>query len=214
MSTRVLLADDHEIFVEGLASLLTSEPHIEVVGTVTDANQAVREVREQQPDVVIMDLSMPDMSGIEATQLISTERPTVKVLCLSMHADRGYVIGALDAGASGYVLKDSAKKELLDAIRAVVAGQVYLSPAVAGMVVDAAKSSTATPALDLLTERERQITALLAKGRSTKEIADLLHLSVKTVGTHRSHIMAKLDIHSIAELTKFAIREGLTSVEH
>jgi len=214
MSTRVLLADDHEIFVEGLASLLKGEPHIEVVGMVTDANQAVREVREQQPDVVIMDLAMPDMSGIEATQLISTERPTVKVLCLSMHADRGYVIGALDAGASGYVLKDSAKKELLDAIRAVVAGQVYLSPAVAGMVVDAAKSSAATPALNLLTERERQITALLAKGRSTKEIADLLHLSVKTVGTHRSHVMAKLDIHSIAELTKFAIREGLTSVEH
>lgn len=212
MSTRVLLADDHEIFLEGLVALLKSEPNIEVVGMVTDAIQAVREVRDQEPDIVIMDLSMPDMSGIEATQLIRTERPTVKVLCLSMHADRGYVMGALDAGASGYVLKDSAKKEVLDAIRAVVAGQVYLSPAVAGMVVDAAKSNAATSALDLLTERERQITALLTKGRSTKEIADRLHLSVKTVGTHRSHIMAKLEINSIAQLTKFAIREGLTSV--
>ncbi len=214
MSTRVLVADDHEIFVEGLSALLSSEPKLEVVGKVTNAQQAVRQVREQEPDVVIMDLSMPDMSGIEATQLIRAERPGVKVLCLSMHADRGYVMGALDAGASGYLLKDSAKRELVNAIHAVMADQVYLSPAVAGMVVDAAKSSTATPALELLTERERQILKMLAQGCCTREIADRLHLSVKTVGTHRSHIMSKLEIHSIAELTKFAIREGLTSVEH
>jgi DNA-binding NarL/FixJ family response regulator len=214
MSTRVLLADDHEIFVEGLRSLLNKEPQLEVVGAATDGGQAVRQVRDWQPDVVIMDLSMPDMSGIEATQLIKTERPEVKVLCLSMHADRGFVMGALDAGASGYVLKDSAKRELLDAIRAVMADQVYLSPCIAGMVVDAAKSSGATPALNLITERERQVLKLLAQGSSSKEIADRLHLSVKTVGTHRNHVMEKLDIHSIAELTKFAIREGLTSVEH
>jgi len=214
MSTRVLLADDHEIFVEGLASLLESEPQIEIVGMATDANQAIREVRDKEPDVVIMDISMPDMNGIEATQLITTERPSTKVLCLSMHADRGYVMGALGAGASGYLLKDGAKKELLDAIRAAMANQIYLSPAVAATVVDAAISSSASPALDLLTERECQIVALLAKGRSTKQIAEHLHLSVKTVGTHRSHIMAKLDINSIAELTKFAIREGLTSADH
>jgi len=214
MSTRVLLADDHEIFVEGLRSLLNREPQLEVIGAVTGGNQAVRQVREQQPDVVIMDLSMPDMSGIEATQLIKTERPEVKILCLSMHSDRGFVMGALDAGASGYVLKDGAKRELLDAIRAVTADQVYLSPCVARMVVDAAKSSGATPALGLLTERERQVLKLLAQGLSSKQIADRLHLSVKTVGTHRNHIMEKLNIHSIAELTKFAIREGLTSVEH
>jgi DNA-binding NarL/FixJ family response regulator len=214
MTTRVLLADDHELFAEGLATLLNTEPHLEVVGTVGDGNEAVRQVREQEPDVVIMDLSMPNLSGIEATQLIKAERPNVKVLCLSMHADRGYVMGALDAGASGYLLKDSAKKELLTAIRAVMADQVYLSPAVAGMVLDAAKSGGATPTLELLTERERQIVQLLTRGKSTKEIAGRLHLSVKTVGTHRSHVMEKLDIHSIAELTKFAIREGLTSVEH
>lgn len=214
MSTRVLLADDHEIFVEGLRSLLSKEPQLEVVGAVTDGGQAVRQVREQEPDVVIMDLSMPDMSGIEATQLIKTERPAVKVLCLSMHSDRGFVMGALDAGASGYVLKDGAKRELLEAIRAVTAGQVYLSPCVARMVVEAAKSNGATPALSLVTKRERQVLKLLAQGSTSKEIADRLHLSVKTVGTHRNHIMEKLNIHSIAELTKFAIREGLTSVEH
>ena len=214
MSTRVLLADDHELFAEGLSALLNGEPQLEVVGMANDGNQAVRAVREHEPDVVIMDLSMPDMSGIEATQLIRAERPSVKVLCLSMHADRGFVMGALDAGASGYVLKDSAKKELISAIRAVMANQVYLSPAIAGLVVDAAKSGTASPAFELLTDRERQILKHFAQGKCTKEIANRLHLSVKTVGTHRSHIMAKLDLHSIAELTKFAIREGLTSVEH
>jgi len=214
MSTRVLLADDHEIFVEGLRSLLNKEPQLEVVGAVTDGSQAVRQVLELEPDVVIMDLSMPDMSGIEATQLIKTERPEVKILCLSMHSDRGFVMGALDAGASGYVLKDGAKRELLEAIRAVTADQVYLSPCVARMVVEAAKSNGATPALGLLTERERQVLKLLAQGSTSKAIADRLHLSVKTVGTHRNHIMEKLNIHSIAELTKFAIREGLTSVEH
>lgn len=214
MNTRVLLADDHQIFVEGLAALLGKEDELEVVGTATTAQLAVQKVRETSPDIVIMDLSMPDMSGIEATQLIMTESPETKVLCLSMHADRGFVMGALDAGASGYVLKDTAKQELLSAIRAVAADQVYLSPGVAGLVVDAAKSGKSTPGLEKLTERECQILKLLAQGKSTKEIADQVHLSVKTIGTHRSHIMEKLDIHSIAELTKFAILEGLTSLEH
>ena len=213
MTARILLADDHEIFVESLALLLSKEPSFEVVGTVTDGDQAVRLAREQEPDVVIMDLSMPQISGIEATQLIKTERSTVKVLCLSMHADRGYVMGALDAGASGYLLKDSAKKELINAIRTVMDDQVFLSSAVAGMVVDAARSNSTTPAIELLTERERQILKLLAQGACTKRIADRLHLSVKTVGTHRSHIMEKLDIHSIAGLTKFAVREGLISLD-
>ena len=214
MNTRVLLADDHEIFVEGLAALLSHEAELEVIGTVTNAQHAVQQVRETSPDVVIMDLSMPDMSGIEATQLIMTERPSTKVLCLSMHADRGFVMGALDAGAAGYVLKDTAKQELLIAIRAVAADQVYLSPAVAGLVVNAAKSSTSTPRLDKLTERECQVLKLLAEGKSTREIAGQIHVSVKTVGTHRSHIMEKLDIHSIAALTKFAILEGIASLDH
>ncbi len=214
MSTRVLLADDHEIFVQGLCALLDKEPQLEVIGKVTDGTQAVQLSRELEPHVVMMDLTMPGMSGIEATRLITAERPTVKVLCLSMHADRGFVMGALGAGASGYVLKDGAKSELLDAIRTVMEGQVYLSSAIAGTVVDAATSKTAandSPAFALLTEREREVLQLLAQGESTKEIAHRLHLSVKTVGTHRVHIMEKLDIKSIAALTKFAIREGLTS---
>jgi len=211
MSTRVLLADDHEIFVEGLCALLTKESELEIICRVSDGTEAVRLAREHKPDVVVMDLSMPGMSGIEATRLIVAERPTVKVLCLSMHDDRGFVMGALNAGASGYVLKGSAKEELLDAIRAVTADRVYLSPAVAGTVVDAAKSRIVAPAVEQLTEREREVVELLTQGQSTKEIAGNLHVSAKTVGTHRTHIMEKLGIHSIAELTKFAIRVGLTS---
>lgn len=216
MTTRVLLADDHEIVLDGIHAVLEREPEFEVVGKVTDGGEAVRLSREQVPDIVVMDLTMPDMSGTDATRLIVTEQPAVKVLCLSMHADRGFVMAALDAGASGYVLKDAAKKELLHAIRTVMKGQVYLSPGIAGMVVDAARSrGAASDASDfvLLTEREREVLQLLAQGESTKQIAYRLHLSVKTVGTHRQHIMDKLNIDNIAGLTRFAIREGLVSAE-
>jgi DNA-binding NarL/FixJ family response regulator len=182
---------------------------------VTDGSQAVRLAREKVPDVVVMDVTMPDMSGIEATRLITTERPAVKVLVLSMHADSGFVMAALEAGASGYVLKDGAKKELLHAIRTVMQGQFYLSPGVAGVVVDAARGKTGgadvSPSIALLTEREREVLLLLVQGETTKEIAHRLHLSVKTVGTHRQHILDKLNARGIAELTKFAIREGLIS---
>jgi DNA-binding NarL/FixJ family response regulator len=211
---RILLADDHRIVLDGVHAVLEREPDFEVVGKATDGNQAVRLAREQVPDVMVMDLSMPGLSGIEATRQITAELPTVKVLCLSMHVDRGFVMGALGAGASGYVLKDGAKTELLNAIRAVMKDQVYLSPGVSGLVVDAATSKTAanaSPAFALLTEREREVLQLLADGETTKEIAHRLNLSVKTVGTHREHIMDKLGIRSIAAMTKFAIREGLTS---
>jgi len=214
MSIRIVLADDHGIVLDGVHAMLEREPEFEVIGKVTDGSQAVRLSREQVPDIVIMDLTMPDMGGIEATRLITVERPAVKVLCLSMHADHGFVMAALEAGASGYVLKDGARKELLHAIRTVTKGQVYLSPGIAGMVVDAAKSKTAAnipPIVAMLTEREREVLQLLAQGEATKEIAFRLHLSVKTVGTHRRHIMDKLNIHGIAALTKFAIREGLIS---
>ena len=216
MTTRVLLADDHEIVLDGVHAMLEREPEFEVIGKVTDGSQAVRQSRELVPDIVVMDLTMPDMSGIEATRLIVTEQPTVKVLCLSMHADRGFVMAALEAGASGYVLKDAAKQELLHAICTVMKGQVYLSPGVAGMVVDAARSRDAESGASdfaLLTEREREVLQLLAQGETSKQIACRLHLSVKTVGTHRRHIMDKLNINNIAGLTKFAIREGLASAE-
>jgi DNA-binding NarL/FixJ family response regulator len=212
MTTRILLADDHELILDGVNALLEREPEFEVIGKVTDGRLAIRLSREQVPGIVVMDLTMPDMSGIEATRLIVTESPAVKVLCLSMHADRGFVMAALEAGASGYVLKDAAKKELLHAIRTVIKGQVYLSPGIAGTVVDAARS-VASDCSDfaLLTEREREVLQLLAQGESTKQIACRLYLSVKTVGTHRRHIMDKLNINNIAGLTKFAIREGLAS---
>jgi DNA-binding NarL/FixJ family response regulator len=213
MSTRILVADDHEIFAEGLCALLEKEANLEVTGRASGGDQAVKLSREKLPDIVIMDMSMPDISGIEATRLIKAERPAVKVLCLSMHTDRGFVMGALNAGASGYVLKDSAKVELLHAIRTVMGDAVYLSPNVTGIVVDAATSGSASAALALLTERESEVLQRLVQGATTKEIADQLYLSVKTIGTHRAHIMDKLDIHSIAALTKFAIREGLTSGE-
>jgi len=216
MTTRVLLVDDHEIVLHGIHAVLERESQFEVIGKATDGSQAIRLSREQVPDIVVMDLTMPDMSGIEATRLIVAEQPTVKVLCLSMHADRGFVMAALEARASGYVLKDAAKKELLHAICTVIKGQVYLSPCIAGMVVDAARSRDAvSDASDyaLLSEREREVLQLLVQGETTKQIAYRLHLSVKTVGTHRRQIMDKLNIDSIAGLTKFAIREGLASVE-
>ena len=214
MKTRILLVDDHAIFVEGLSALLRNEPQLEVIGAVTTAQDAVRVAREQQPDLVLMDLSMPDMSGVEATLLIKTEQPKIKILCLSMHADRGFVMGSLDAGASGYLLKEGAMDELLSAVKSVMSDHVYLSPAVAAYVVDAARSDKATPAVELLTIRERQVLKLLAQGESTKAIAHRLHLSVKTVGTHRANLMDKLKLNSIAELTKFAIREGLSSLDN
>lgn len=211
MTTRILVVDDHEIFAEGLCSLLDDEPGLEVIGRAASGDQAVRRSREKVPDVVLMDLTMPGLNGIEATRLIKAERPAVRVLCLSMHTDRGFVMGALDAGASGYVLKDGAKKELLHAVRTVMKDDVYLSPGVAGIVVNAAKSRADSNPLAKLTKREREVLQLLAQGTTTREIADRLHLSVKTIGTHRVHIMDKLGVDSIAALTKFAIREGLTT---
>ena len=216
MSIRVLVADDHEIFADGVCTLLGKEPGFEVAGKATDGEQATRLCRELQPDLVVMDLSMPKMSGIKATGQITSQQPTVKVLCLSMHADRGYVIGALDAGASGYMLKDGPKDELLRAIRIVLMDQVYLSPAIAGTVVEAAMSgsdASVSPALTLLTNREREVLRLLAQGESTKEIAHRLQLSAKTVGTYRVSMMEKLEVRSVAGLTKLAIREGLISAD-
>ena len=217
MTTRILLADDHEIVLDGVHATLKQESEFEIIGKVTDGGEAARLSRELIPDIVVMDLSMPNMSGIEATRLIVSERPAVRVLCLSMHADRGFVLAALEAGASGYVLKDTAKQELLHAIRTVIKGQVYLSPGVAGMVVDAARSSRNAASIcsecALLSERELEVLKLLALGESTKQIAFRLHLSVKTVGTHRQHIMGKLKINNLAGLIRFAIREGLISAE-
>ena len=216
MTIRVVLADDHQIVCEGLAALLGRKPDLQVVGQVQSGPEAVSVARERRPDVVVMDLSMPGLNGIEATRRIRRGAPATKVVCLSVHVDKRLVCAMLDAGASGYVCKDCAFEELVTAVRTVAAGQVYLSPAVASLVLDeyrAGRAAGHASGLRGLTDREREIVQLLAEGHSTKEIAARLHVSLKTVATHREHVMRKLQVRSIAELTKYAIREGLTELE-
>jgi len=213
IKTRVILADDHQIVLDGLRALLEKQPCVEIVDEVQDGLSALESTRNNLPDVVVMDSSMPGMNGIEATRRICNEIDGVKVLSLSMHSENQFVLAALEAGASGYLLKDCASEELLIAIRTVKSGQVYLSPTIARTALDGYKTiDTGKPnAFSLLTDREREVLQLLAEGYATKEIAERLGLSLKTIGTHREHLMEKLEIHTIAGLTKYAIREGLTS---
>ena len=216
MTIRVVLADDHQIVCEGLAALLGRKPDLQVVEQVHSGPEAVSIARELHPDVIVMDLTMPGLNGIEATRQIGHGVPGTRVLCLSVHVDKRLVCAMLDAGASGYVVKDCAFEELVIAIRTVAAGQVYLSPAVASLVLEeyrAGRTAGQVSGLYRLTDREREIVQLLAEGHSTKDIAARLHVSLKTVATHREHVMAKLQLRSIAELTKYAIREGLTALE-
>ena len=213
---RVLVADDHGIVREGLKSLISHEPGMEVVGQAENGRRAVELAQDLKPDIVVMDLTMREMSGIEATRQIVAECSKTKVLALSMHSDRRFVAGALAAGACGYLLKDCAFEELARALRAVMAGQVYLSPGIAGTVVDTyVRHPQAAPLsrLSVLTPREREVLQLVAEGKSLKTIASILSVSVKTAETHRQSIMHKLNIESVAGLTKFAIREGLASLE-
>jgi len=216
MSRRIVLADDHKIVRDGLRSLLEKQPQYEVVGEAEDGRAAVELARKLTPDLVIMDIAMPDLNGIEATRQIVGGRARTKVLALSMHARAQFVGRMLEAGASGYLLKDSAFEELVDAIRAVFENRVYLSKEITGVVVEDyvhRRTVTKGGVEVVLTPREREILQLMAEGRSTKEIAADLHVSVKTVETHRQHIMEKLDIYTVAGLTKYAIQEGLTSLE-
>jgi two-component system response regulator NreC len=216
MSIRILLADDHKITRQGLRSLLEKQPDIEVVAEAEEGRTAVRLVRELVPNVVIMDVSMPDLNGMEATRQIVGEFPNVKIIALSMHSDSLFVTEMLRSGASGYLLKDCAFEELERAIRTVVADKTYLSPSISGLVVDDylhRLSKADFSDSEVLTDREREVLQLMAEGKSTKQIALRLHISVKTVETHRRQIMNKLDIHTVAELTKYAIRKGLTSLE-
>jgi len=215
MQIKILLADDHEIIRNGLRSLIEKELGLRVIGEAEDGRMALRLARDLKPDMVVMDIGMPDLNGIEATRQITTDVPGVKVLALSMHTDKRFVTGMLKAGASGYMLKEGAFEELIHAIRLVASNHTYLSPGIASVLVDDLRHPVQDkgPALPLLTAKEREVLQLVAEGKSTKETASQLNVSVKTVETHRQHIMGKLDIHSVAELTKYAVREGLTSLE-
>ena len=216
MAIRVLLADDHQLFRQGLRSMLANDAGIEVVGEAENGRSAVQLARQLVPNVVIMDISMPDLNGIDATRRIKERCPGIQVLAVSAHADRRFVAHVLAAGASGYLLKDCAFDELCRAVSAVAKKQVYLSPAVAGEVVHASLGRSARSAgggTGPLTSREREVLQLLAEGRSTKQIATQLHTSISTIETHRRHIMQRLGLFSVAELTKYAVREGLTSPE-
>jgi DNA-binding NarL/FixJ family response regulator len=210
------LADDHKITRQGLRSLLDEQPDMEVVAEAEEGRSVVRLARELSPDVVIMDVTMPDLNGIEATRQIVGQSGNVRIIALSMHSDTLFVTEMLRSGASGYLLKDCAFEELSRAIQTVVEGKTYLSPSISGVVVDDylhRLTKADFSGSDVLTEREREVLQLLAEGKSTKQIALKLHISTKTVETHRRQIMNKLDIHTVAELTKYAIRKGLTSLE-
>jgi DNA-binding NarL/FixJ family response regulator len=213
---RILLADDHQLFRDGLRTLLGQQADMEVVGEAIDGPSAVDAAGRLRPDILLMDISMSGLNGIEATRRILGDGLATRVIMLSMHANQRYVTESLRAGAMGYVLKDSAISELLAAIRTVSRGQRYLSPMLADRVIGEyvdLSGGRGRSAFSTLSSRERQVLQLLAEGTSTKEMAAKLNVSVKTVETHRKQIMDKLGIHSVAELTKYAIREGITPLE-
>jgi two-component system response regulator NreC len=217
MGITILLVDDHKILRQGLRTLLAKEIDMQVVAEAEDGRDAVRLVREMSPRVVIMDVGMPDLNGIEATRQILQESPETKVIALSMHSDRRFVTNMIKAGASGYLLKDSAFEELATAIRVVMSRKTYLSHEIAHVVVKdyvQGGSKDDPSVFSILSPREREVLQLMAEGKTNRQIAEMLNVSLKTIETHRQQIMNKLEIHNIVELTKYAIREGLASLDH
>jgi two-component system, NarL family, response regulator NreC len=215
MAVKVLLAEDHHIIRQGIRSLLEKEMGIRVVGEATDGRETVRLARELEPDVVVMDVSMPNLNGMEATRRICEADPDIKVIALSVHSDDQYVSGMLTAGACGYLLKDCVFDELVKAIESVSNGQTYLSSLIAKGIIQeykSMKSGETRSAFSTLTVREREILQLIAESKSMKQIAAELFVSEKTVATHRQHIMDKLSVDNVADLVKCAIREGLISI--
>ena len=212
---RILLADDHTVMRRGIRLLLESQPEFSVVAEASDGRQAVQQAEESQPDVAVVDIAMPNLSGIEAAQRIVAALPNTAIVILSMHSDEGYVLRALKAGAKGYLLKDSAEGDLIDAIKAVHQGKTFFSPEISKMLVEdyvrEIRTRGAEDSYDLLTPREREILQLLAERKSNKEIALALNLSPYTIETHRRNLQEKLNLHSLAELILYAVRKGVIS---
>jgi DNA-binding NarL/FixJ family response regulator len=210
---RILLADDHPVVRDGLRALLEREADMSIVAEAADGRETVRLAEEHSPDVVIMDLAMPIMNGIEATRRIVAKSPHTAVVILSMHQDESYVLGSLNAGAKGYLLKDSMRREVIEAVRAVSQGRSFLTRKVSAMLQEDYISQLRRRGLEdsyeLLTDREREILQLIAEGRANKEVASLLNISLTTVETHRTHILQKLDLHSVPELILYAVRKGI-----
>ncbi len=212
---RILLADDHPVVRDGLRALLEREVDMAIVAEAADGRETVLLAEEQSPDVVVMDLAMPLMNGIEATRRIVTRDPHTAVVILSMHQDESYVLGALNAGAKGYLLKDSMRKEVSEAIRAVARGRSFLTRKVSSILqedyIRELRQRGLEDSYDLLTDREREVLQLVAEGRTNKEVATLLNISVTTVETHRTHLLQKLGLHSVPELILYAVRKGVIS---
>jgi two-component system response regulator NreC len=205
---RILLADDHVLVRQGFKLILSEQADMEIVGEAANGREAVEQAEKLQPDIVIMDVTMPELNGIEATRRITAAAPRSRVLALSMHKDAVYVREILRAGARGYLLKDSADADLIAAVRAVAKGEGYLSPAISDAVLTDYRKHVTDP-LDLLTTREREVLQMIAEGKTNKEIATTLNLSVYTVEAHRGRVMEKLNLHSTGELVRFALRSGL-----
>lgn len=212
MGIKIIIVDDHQMVREGIRSLLAEEKDMLVIAEAGSGREGVRLAEELVPDMVIMDIGMSDLNGIEATRQITDTPPCIKVLVLSMHSDHRFVERTLKAGASGYLLKDCSFEELVRAIRTIMDGKIYLSPGIAGVVVSEYLETLSFGAT-VLTCREREVLQLITQGRSTREIAARLFISIKTVETHRQQIMKKLQLYTVPELTKYAIREGLTTLE-
>lgn len=205
---KILLADDHAVVRQGFKMILSAQPDMEIVGEAGNGREAVELAENLKPDIVVMDVAMPELNGIEATRRLTASSPHTRVVALSMHKDNVYVREILRAGARGYLLKDSVAADVVAAIRAVARGESYLSPAVSNAVLDDYRKHVTNP-IDLLSSREREVLQMLAEGKTNKEIAGVLNLSVYTVDAHRGRIMEKLNVHSINELVRFAVRNGL-----
>ena len=216
MSIKIILADDHAMLRHGLSKSFQNEKDMEVVAQAKDGRTTVELAKELSPNVIIMDIGMPDLNGIEATRQIVKENPKIKVIALSMHSSKNFIIEMFKAGASGYLLKDCEFDELVNAIRLVISNKKYISPAISDVVVDNYMHQPANvkdSAFSILSQREREVLQLLTEGKATKQIGKRLHISAKTVEVHRLNLMSKLKIDSIAQLTKYAIQEGLTQPE-